>query len=70
MMVNRYTAEGMRLVGKYFQGQYCILFGEECDTEMARAQMLGEGPSLVEALDDALQNAIALEEMWQDHGAR
>ena len=65
-MTRRYEAEGMRLIGKYFDGQYCILLGEESDHDFERAQMLGQSPSLVEALDDALQHAIALEEIWRE----
>ena len=48
-MAQRYKAEGMRLIGKFHKGQYSILFGEEMDPELEHAQMLGQGPSLVEA---------------------
>lgn len=64
-MVKRYKADGMVLVGAYYDGQFQIHLCPQEDPDGTKAQPLGSGPSLVEALDDALQHAIIVEEEWR-----
>ena len=63
--MRRYEARDMRLVGKFVDGQFRIQLGKDGEQSDGEMLELGSGPSLVEALDDALQNAIIVEEDWR-----
>lgn len=63
-MMKRYTADGMRVIGLFEDGMFRFRIGLKGAGDDS-LHILGQGPSLVEALDDALQSAIIVEEDWR-----